>query len=147
MAYQNIPFLRTGKQALKKEYRKWFSFDTNICYESGDIEAHFKGRQHDLPNGNARRWDYVIIKLDNDNLVRVVFAEPHPIHEGNVTEMLEKLEWLKQTMTTDANLRHFNPNTSEFYWIYSHNRISKNSNSRRKLDSKKLKLATNPLAI
>lgn len=147
MAYMNIPFLMTGKKSIKNRYRSWFDFDGEYGYETGDIEAHFQGDKQNLPNGNARRWDYIIIKLKSNDLLRVVFAEPHPIKECNVKEVLEKLDWLKQTMAIDDNLKCFDLETSEFHWIYPSCKISAGSITRRKLNLMKLRLSNVPLKI
>jgi hypothetical protein len=147
MSYKNIAFLSVGKQAIKNEYRNWFKTDSNFQYESGDVELYYQGTNHNLPNGNARRWDYIILKLENGILIRVVFAEPHPIKENQVKEVLKKLEWLKYTIQQHADLRHFKSQKNEFYWIYSNSKISKNSQSRRMCDKMGLKIVGIPLDI
>ncbi len=147
MPYMNIPFLVVGKKAIQNHYKEWFQFDAGYQYESGDIENHFRGRDHDLPNGNARRWDYIILKLTNNNLVKVVFAEPHPIKERNVREVLEKLEWLKYQIINHADLRHFSNQVNEYYWIYKTSSISPNSASKKRCDSKGLKITGIPLRV
>lgn len=123
MAYKNIPYLLEGKQAIDKEYRNLFLTDNLFHYESGDLEKFFQNKQYDLPNGNAKRWDYLIIKLNNQTLQRVVFAEPHPIKPGNVTEVLKKLEWLQETIKVNSNLKHFENTNNEYYWIFKNSAI------------------------
>lgn len=87
------------------------------------------------------------MKLQSKNLLRVVFAEPHPIKEGNVQEVLEKLAWLKSTMKSHPDLKHFEGQKNEFYWIYSKSKISANSQSRRKCYLMNLRIVGIPLDI
>jgi len=98
-----ISFLVPGLKAIdKSKYPKWFRQHQGYTYESGDIEMHYKAAIYDLPDGNNRRWDYLIIKLKDGSLERVVFAEPHPIKGNNIPEVLSSLPstvpgliWLK----------------------------------------------------
>lgn len=147
MSYQNISFLQIGKHAIEGRYQKWFRTDHAFQYESGNIENHYQGNIFNLPNGNARRWDYIILKLQDNDLLRIVFAEPHPIKEGNVQEVLEKLEWLKSMIKRHPDLQHFEGQRNEFYWIYSNSKISANSQSRRKCFKVNLEIVGIPLVI
>lgn len=148
MPYLNISFLETGLQAIDtKKYNKWFKLVKGFKYESGDVEMHYKDREFDLPDGNARRWDYIIIRLKNGILQRVVFVEPHPIRRANVLEVLEKLAWLRCQINSQADLQHFKKTDNEYYWIYHNSNITPNSKERRMCNVKGLRLTSIPLIV
>ncbi|MDP2173626.1 MAG: hypothetical protein Q8M98_06640 [Candidatus Cloacimonadaceae bacterium] len=148
MPYMNISFLVSGLKAIKtKQYPKWFKTLKDFNYESGDIEKHYQNHDFDLPDGNARRWDYVIIRLKNNQLQRAIFAEPHPIKTTNVKEVLEKLAWLQYQITNHSDLQHFKEIRKEYYWIYSNSKISPNSKERRMCAQKGLVLTGIPLVV
>ena len=147
MSYQNITFLASGLKAIDNKYRKWFSTNSAFTYESADIEKHYKTAKYDLPDGNKRRWDYLIIKLNNGNLTRVVFAEPHPIKNSNVKEVLEKLHWLKYQISNDKDLQHFESTINEYVWIYKCSSISPNSKEYLMCKKMNLQLSSIPFQV
>lgn len=147
MTYEMLPFLQDGKRGIKKAYRDWFDIDTAYQYKSGDIEKHFHDAQHHLPDGNARRWDYIIIKLSHLDTIRIVFAEPHPIKPHNVDEVLEKLEWLKYMIAHHDAFEPIRQQKHEYYWIYRNSSIAPDSRERKKCAAKGLKITGVPLRV
>lgn len=148
MSYLNISFLVAGLQAIDtNKYNKWFKLVKGFKYESGDVEMRYKDRKFDLPDRNARRWDYIIIRLKDGNLQRVVFVEPHPIRRTNVIEVLEKLAWLRYQINNQADLQHFKNTNNEYYWIYHNSDIIPNSKERRMCNARGLRITSIPLIV
>ncbi len=147
MAFEMMTFMQEGKKGIKRTYRDWFDIDTAFQYKSGDIEEHFHSAQFNLPNGNARRWDYILVKLSNQNVIRIVFAEPHPIKPHNVDEVLEKLEWLKYMINNNETFADIRLQRHEYYWIYRSSSITPDSKEKKKCDSRGLRISSVPLRV
>lgn len=147
MLNRNQAFLLVGLQAIENRYRRWFITQRCFSYLSANLEGYFADAAYDLPNGNRRRWDYLIERQQNDVLDRVVFAEPHPIKEGNVDEVIEKLSWLKYTIRNADELQRFRNTNNEYYWVYNNSSISSNSRSRRKCYAVGLRITSIPINL
>jgi hypothetical protein len=103
---------RPGLQALKPaDSERIECDDTRILSGSADVDAALS---HTLPN--APRWDYAVgLRYDQNNDM-VIWIEVHPASSThNLTEVLDKLDWLKEWVTEFApDLRRL---TREYVWV------------------------------
>lgn len=99
---------KTGLLAIKQSDRQSIKVkDTRSLEGSVDID---KATSAKYPNES--RWDYVI---GHDK--RVYFVEVHPAKTGNVTEMMNKLSWIKSWLKTNApDLNSYSSVAPVFLW-------------------------------
>jgi hypothetical protein len=90
---------RDGKKAVEGSYRAQVQVINGAVFSgSVDVDTHFKATEPQSP-----RWDYGIgIQLTNGQDL-VCWVEPHPASStGEVSKMLQKLEWLKSKLNTPS---------------------------------------------
>jgi hypothetical protein len=66
---------------------------------------------------NATRWDYAIGLVHEKGRDRVCWIEVHPASSRHVREVLDKFEWLKEWLQTEAPPLDALP--SAFVWVAS----------------------------
>lgn len=104
---------KVGLSALKGNREKVKASDTRKLFSSIDIDSAVKTI---CPNDS--RWDYAI-EYGNE----VYFLEVHPGSTSNIVEVLKKLSWLKNWLTTRAPQINALKATSKspYYWTYTNN--------------------------
>jgi len=97
--------------------------NTSLCNGSIDIDACVR---EDYPNSN--RWDYCF-GYNNE----AYFVEVHSANTGEVSTMLNKLQWLKDWLNSDAPALNSIKAKVPFYWIQSgkYNILPNSPQSRR----------------
>lgn len=125
-AIKNTPLLekafKNGLQALGSNSSKVKPTDTKKCEGSVDIDTAVKSIYP-----NASRWDYA---LGYDGTTH--FIEVHTAKTDEVKPVLNKYQWMKDFLNTDAP--ELNKEPKRFHWIASGgNRILKGSVQARKL--------------
>jgi len=66
---------------------------------------------------NDQRWDYGIGYKKNTADDEAIWVEVHPASSHNITEMLNKLSWLREWLSSEAEA--LNEITTRFIWISS----------------------------
>lgn len=115
---------KVGLAALKGNSDKVKASDTRKLFSSIDIDSAVKAIYP-----NESRWDYAI-EYGNE----VYFLEVHPGSTSNIVEVLKKLSWLKNWLTTSAPKINALKATSRspYYWTYTNNfRVLKSSRQYR----------------
>ena len=128
-AIEQTPLLKdhfqSGLKALGSNSNKVKPTDTRKCEGSVDIDTAVKPI---YPNDS--RWDYAI---SYDGVTH--FIEVHSAKTDEVQAVLNKLQWLKDFLVTDAT--ELNKQRKYFHWIASSgNHILPNSSQSRKLSQK-----------
>lgn len=98
-----------GLSALKGNSKHVKPTDTKLVNGSVDIDDTLK-----VIYPNESRWDYVVGYADE-----AFFIEVHPAGTSNVSEMVNKVKWLKNWLASsapDLNVLH---KTKVYYWIPS----------------------------
>ena len=120
-----------GLQAFKKEHKP--KIEINECQGSVDIDGCLiaKGLY-----ANDNRWDYAI---GHNN--KVYFVEVHTANTREVKTVLNKLQWLKDWLTTKApEINKLKASPNAYFWIQSNNyKILKGSRQAREISAKGLK--------
>jgi hypothetical protein len=104
---------RPGLQALENAHRgKVHCSDTHDLLGSVFVDDALVQR---FPDGH--RWDYGI-GVKKDNLERVVWLEVHSATTHGVSEVLAKLDWLKDWLNNDGvRLRALS--SGAYHWVAS----------------------------
>lgn len=131
MAVEQTPdvagYFMEGLHSVKGEYRsKIICKNPRALTGSINLDEATKSAYPD-----ANRWDYAI-EYDNETY----FVEFHPADTGNVSEMTEKLKWLKAWLHIKAPLiKELKPKSHPaFYWIATGRvKILKGSSESRQL--------------
>ena len=66
---------------------------------------------------NATRWDYAIGLVHEKNRDKVCWVEVHPASSKHIQDVLNKFEWLKNWLRSDAP--RLNALPREFFWVAS----------------------------
>ena len=99
-----------GLRALGANSSRVALADTSKCNGSLDIDTALTPVQR-----NANRWDYALM-YDG----RVVYLEVHPAASGaNINEMIAKVRWLQNWLTTRATALRALPTRYPFIWVAS----------------------------
>ncbi|MDE6192862.1 MAG: hypothetical protein K2M83_02605 [Muribaculaceae bacterium] len=110
--------LQKGLSAMGANSKAIKATDTKLIDGSVDIDNAVKALYP-----NDARWDYVI-GFANEAL----FVEVHPADTKNVTEMVEKVKWLKKWLSASAPMLKELHKSGDFFWIPSGRvKISKGS--------------------
>lgn len=104
---------RRGLQALRESDRNRLSCATpRRLRGSIDLDSHLAATQL-----QATRWDYGIGLRHDDTKDRVIWLEVHPASSGHVSEILDKLRWLRDWLRDSAP--RLNALPREFVWVSS----------------------------
>jgi hypothetical protein len=110
-AIENTPLLKNafekGLKALGSNSTKVKPPDTKKCEGSVDMDTAVKSIYP-----NASRWDYAVGFNG-----KTYFIEVHTAKTDEVTPFLNKLQWLKDFLITDAP--ELNKEPKSFHWIAS----------------------------
>jgi len=122
-----------GKKAiLNSERNKVELADDTRCGGSLFIDKCLAD-QKKYPNDN--RWDYAI-----DYCGEVYFVEVHTASDGEVSNVIKKLEWLKSWLQNSASEINLLKASAPYFWIQSNGyHISKNSTWERRAIQKGIK--------
>ncbi len=112
---QNTPDIETGYkpglQALGGNSSKINISDKRHIHGSVDIDSCIKLK---YPRDNSNRWDYVF-----DYKKELFFVEVHPAITCEVKVVLNKLEWLKNWLRTQAPLLDRRKAQEPYHWLQS----------------------------
>ena len=102
-----------GLAALRGNRAKVKASDSRKLRSSIDIDSAVK-----MKYPNESRWDYAVEYGDE-----VFFLEVHPGSTSNISEVMKKLSWLKQWLSTNAPKIEALKATSKspYYWAYTNN--------------------------
>lgn len=119
---------RNGLQAIRSKERKKM-----ICRDARALAGSVNGDDAlKETRPNDARWDYGIgIRKANDK-DRVAWVEVHPASSSHVQDVIDKLDWLRCWLKSDALLLEKLPPT--FVWVASGKvALTPNSPQRRRL--------------
>lgn len=121
---------QTGLKAMGAHATKIEVENTRLLCGSINIDECLK-----LKYPQSNRWDYAICYNKS-----VYFIEVHSGHTGEVNTMLKKLQWLKDWLSSDAQvLKSIAAKPKAFFWILSKgNHILKGSRQSKLLAQKGL---------
>jgi hypothetical protein len=114
--------LKPGLGAIEESHRKHFvcrdAQNTRNIRQSAHLDNFFR---NEYPNDN--RWDYLVIYSHKTSAI-YFYVEVHSGRTRDVSLVLKKLEWLKQTIVNRIDIRPQN----RFVWILANgNKIIKQS--------------------
>jgi len=140
-AIEAIPHLagswQPGLQALRPADRvRVTPGNTRSLRGSVDLDAAYAAAEP-----NASRWDYGI-----GYLARVYWVEVHPATDGDIPEVLSKLQWLQNWLAGAGRALRKHP--TEFVWVSSgRTAFTPSSPQRRRLAQAGLRHTGGPLRL
>lgn len=112
---------REGKQALKREHRRLVECtNTRNIVGSVDVDSSVGVAEE---HQHSKTWDYGVGYKDRgrQNRERAIWVEVHPAHTKNVSEVVEKLAWLKRFLRSEASalneITYESKGIKPFVWI------------------------------
>jgi hypothetical protein len=118
-----------GLRALTDKHRECIKPGTAQILGSVNLDAALCPRYPD-----ASRWDYAI-GMQKNNSSYAIWIEFHPANTSNVEEVLEKLRWLKEWLSSKAPKLHLlTPPRAAYHWLATGGvHITRNSRQARQL--------------
>lgn len=118
-----------GLRALTDKHRGCIKPGTAQILGSVNLDAALCPRYPD-----ASRWDYAI-GMQKNNSSYAIWIEFHPASTPNVKEVLEKLRWLKEWLSSKApELHRLTPPRAAYHWLATGGvHITRNSRQARQL--------------